>query len=77
MVPDASAVSLLMKNSWSSAEMSLTYIASGPSQPPIFTVEAELEVLVSMFSPMLIDLSGTSLLIVSITSKEETGDGWL
>merc|ERR1740131_576392 len=34
MVPDVRACSLFTMNSWLSWEMSLTYMASGPSQPP-------------------------------------------
>ncbi len=34
MVPEVKAWSLFTMNSWPSDEMSLTYMASGPSQPP-------------------------------------------
>ncbi len=37
MVPEVKACSLFTMNSWPSDDTSLTYIASGPSQPPYFS----------------------------------------
>lgn len=34
IVPDVSACSLFTINSWPSEDINLTYMASGPSQPP-------------------------------------------